>query len=154
VATSIPPQPIVAPDAPLALRYALRRVYGGDPIQIYNPNANITDSSCQPKLQSAAEGERPKILDHGDPVSQSVDSGISTQPPWLSRPLSIWPLKLYFRPTKPKAHPSNTQPTLLSAADRRFIISSLIILLAFLLYTLPFSLLDISLSPKTCPVWV
>jgi len=105
-----------------------------------------------PGLLLAAHDERPRLLDYDDSVPMSAGSGLSAQSRWLSRPLSNWPLKLFFRRTKTKTHPSNTQPTLSAAADRRFIISAhILLLLAFLLYFISSSLLDILLSHKELP---
>jgi len=94
-----------------------------------NPNTDITDSSGQPGLISVVHSEQPRLLDHHDSTPMSAVSGLSTQSPWWYRP----------------------QPTLLFAFDRRFIISSLIILLALLLYFLPSSLLQILISHQYLP---
>jgi len=95
----------------------------------HNPNTDITDSSSQPGVISVVHSEQPKLLDHHDSTPMSADSGLSAQSPWWYRP----------------------QPTLLFAFDRRFIISSLILLLALLLYFLPSSLLEILLSHQYLP---
>ena len=94
----------------------------------HNPNTDITDSSCQPGLISVVHSEQPRLLDHHDSTPMSADSCLSTQSPWWYRP----------------------QPTLLFAFDRRFIISSLILLLALLCF-LPSSLLEILLSHQYLP---
>jgi len=117
----------------------------------HDPNTDITDSNTQPGPISVVLSEQPRLSDHNDSVPMPADSTLPTQSPWWYRPLSIWPLKLFFRPNKTETHLTSTQPTPLFAFDRRFIISSLIIILAFLLYFLPSSLLDISLSHKYLP---
>ena len=106
-------------------------------------NTHITDSTGQPGPISVVHSEQPRLLDHNDSTPISAASSPPTQSPWWSRPLSIWPLKLLFRPNKTRTHLTSTQPTPLFAFNRRFIISSLILLLALLLYFLPSSLLDI-----------
>jgi len=69
---------------------------------------DITESSGQPALQSAANSERPRVLGHGGPASQSVESGLSTQPPRWSRPFSTRPLKHFYHRIKTKTHPRKT----------------------------------------------
>jgi len=117
----------------------------------HDPNTGIAGSSGQPGLLSAVHSQMSGLLDHNDSTPMSADTDLSTQSPFWSRPLSIWPLKLCFRPNKAEPHPTSTQPTLLFAFDRRFIISSLILILALLLYFLPSSLLDIPLFHKYFP---
>jgi len=110
----------------------------------HDPNTDITDSSCQPGPISVVHSEQPRLLDRNDSTPISADIALSTQSPWWYRPLSTWPLKLCSRPNMTGAYLTSTQPTPLFAFDRRFIISSLTLLLALLLYSLSSSLLDIS----------
>jgi len=110
----------------------------------HDPNTDITDSSCQPGPISVVHSEQPRLLDRNDSTPISADIALSTQSPWWYRPLSTWPLKLCSRPNMTGAYLTSTQPTPLFAFDRRFILSSLTLLLALLLYSLSSSLLDIS----------
>ena len=74
----------------------------------HDPYTGITGSSGQPGLILAVHSEQPRLLDHSDSVPMSTDSGLPTQSPWWSRPLSTRPLKLYFRRKKNKPHPNHT----------------------------------------------
>ena len=113
----------------------------------HDPNTDMTDFSGQLAPLPASHHNSPHLSDLGDPVSKPTDSGLSTQSPRRPQPFSIWPLKLWYPPRKTDTHP-NTQSILSFAVGRSFIIASLICLFAFLLYTFPSPLLDISFFCK------
>ena len=90
-AMSIAPQPTIAATSLSPSAMYQDEFVVETQLKFPDPNTRIPDSSGQPGLRSAAHGERPRVFDHGDSVSQSADSSLLTQPPWWSRPLSIWP---------------------------------------------------------------
>ena len=82
-------------------------------------------------------------MDSKDSVFMSADSYFPAESSRQPQPLSIGPLKPQHPPKTTSAHPSTNQSIFLFAIDRRFIISALICLFAFLIYTLPSLALDI-----------
>ena len=74
----------------------------------HDPNADLISLHSQRDLPPAAHDDPRRLLDPQDSISISADRGPSTQSPWWSQPLSIWPLKLCCGRRKTKTQPSNT----------------------------------------------
>jgi len=116
-----------------------------------DPNTGVADLNGEPTLPFADPDEREVVLNFEHSLSEPTDSDFSpTTPPRLPQPPSVGPLGFRYPSGKTDIHPNATQSILSFAADRCFIIASFFCLLAFLLYFLPSSLLDI-LSFHKCP---
>lgn len=96
----------------------------------------MTGLNGQPAPLPVAYHEQPRSLGPGDSVLKSADRGPSTQPPWWSQPLSIWPLTPFYPPLNADTH-SNTRSIPSFTINRYFILAFLICLFAFLLYIFP-----------------
>ena len=111
------------------------------------------DPNRLPASLSAHPNERAVVLGPKDSVSMFTDSDLSTE---LSSRLQLPSpglLKSHYPPRNTSTHPSTTRAILSFAADRLFIISSLICLFAFLLTSfLLFRYQIYSRSVNTC--WV
>ena len=69
-----------------------------------NPNTDMTNFNCQPAPLLAAHHSHKRLLDPRNYIFKPADSGLSTQSPQWSQPLSICPLKLCYHRRKSKTH--------------------------------------------------
>ena len=100
------------------------------------PNTEISDFTGQPALPSVDRHKQEVVWGLQDSIFMSADSDTSTKPSNLSQPPSIDPLKPRHPPKTTGTNPSASRSILSFSIDRRFIISSLLGIFAFLLYIL------------------
>ena len=109
--------------------------------QSHNPNASITDLIAHPPPPPDDHDQQEGVSDLKDHLLKPDDSHPSlVKPSRLPRLRSIKLPKFLHLRRKVNDHPNNIQRTLSFAVDRYFIIASLIVLLAFLVYFFPPSL--------------
>ena len=100
-----------------------------------DPNTDSTDINGQPGPPSPHSPEPEPVLDLEDSVSMSLDNHPpSTEPPKLTQPSSMWPLKFPYLSQKSDTSPNNSGPSLPTPVSRYLVIGSCVCFLAFLAY--------------------